>query len=102
KLTALEAVNKMLYLSRNDEKVENQLKIYYAMRTIGLMINYSTTNHSQSEDGEIIRKHLKKYRKEFLNSNVSFIRKIVYLFFMSMPYQSIEGLSRIYKFIKSK
>jgi glycosyltransferase involved in cell wall biosynthesis len=95
-LTALTAVDNMIYNS-NSIKLQDQLKIYYTIRAIGLIIVYSTSKYKENNDKKILRDALIKYKSTFINDNVSNVDKVKYYFCLYTPIKCINLIYRLYR-----
>jgi len=98
-LTALTAVENMIIESSKSIELQNQLKVYYTIRAMGLKTVYSISNYKDNNDKLTLNKALLKYKKNFKNSNISFFNRIKYLLLLYAPTGMIN---LIYKLAKGK
>lgn len=89
-LTALVAVDKMICNSSENLQLQNQLKVYYTVRVIGLITIYNISNCKRKSDKKFLNIKAKKYKKEFLNSNISIFSKVKYYLLLYSPSKFIK------------
>lgn len=96
-LSALEAVDIMISKSEGKDTLQNQLKIYYTERAMGLTTVYSIGEYKDKDEREKLKRCLRKYKKGFLRADVGLTKKAKFYLALYSPEEVIRLLYGIKK-----
>lgn len=93
--SALNAVDIMIDKSKNSNKLQNALKVYYTKRAMGLVTIYIISKYKDRKELRKLRVFLTKYNKEYLKSNVGIYNITKYYTLKNLPCGLINILYKL-------
>lgn len=84
-LSAIDAVDEMISYAETDIELGSAIKKFYVQRTIMVFMACIRNSRSEKSDKKYLRIKLKKYKKEYLNSDISMHDRLVYYMLLKCP-----------------
>lgn len=89
-LSALDAVDEMILLTKADLELSNVIKKFFVERTITVLMACIRNEYSEISDKKFLRKKLKQYKKEYLSSKISVHDRLVYYMLLKCPFALLK------------